>query len=301
MSDENSSVVVTTPVVNSETPAVETVDLTPKSAVVETVAETPKVEETPKEKIAPKLSKLKEREAKVLERETAAAKRFEEAESESAKAKESAALIESLKTNPSKVLDTLGITFNDLAKALLDEEVKGDATPSELDSVKQSLEEIRKELQDKKDADALAVKEAQDAGLTAAIEGIKVRINEHIDQNADKYDLIKNSNAQELVYEIMRESYEQSEKGEIMQYTDACDLAEEYLTGEVKKLLGSKKIREMVAPSPPPKPQKTSFGKTLSSQATVTAATSNGKPDLSKLNHEERIREILKTHGLRYN
>lgn len=301
MSDGSSasaeSAVIETPV--SATGGVEVIDVSPSNlpaekAATEVVAEEKKDPEQPKkpEKVAKKLSQIAERERKVAEKEAALSKQAQDAADQLEQAKTLRATVDQLKTNPSKVLSELGISFNDLAKALLSEEVTETTTPTEQDALKQELNDLKKRLDAKDAKESQAQEDAVNTQLEAAINDIKKVIDNHIATNSDKYDLILATKNQDLVYAIMKESFDQT--GEVMMYTDACDAAEEYLTEQAKTLSGSKKIREFVTPTPATEPKRTSFGRTLSAQASQVAAAASGKgPDMSKLSHDERIKALI--------
>ena len=124
MPEETPNTVTSTPISNgNQAPSVEIVDVTPRT-LDEKIASEGNGEpqkEPQKEQISPKLSKLKQREAKVAEREAAADKKLQEAETKAAELAKAPNLLEQLKNKPSKVLKELGLSFNDFAKAVLDE------------------------------------------------------------------------------------------------------------------------------------------------------------------------------------
>lgn len=307
MSDESapaSAEVTVTPVdTSSNSGTVEVLDVTPDKVEAPIVEENKeaKTEEKPKEKIAKKLSKVVEREAKVAAREADADRKLAEANSALEEAKNTRALVESLKTSPSKVLSQLGISFNDLATALLSEDVTANSTPSEMDALKQELKDIKNNLQSDKDRIKADQDAALDQNLKTAITNIKNVIDTHIASNPDKYDVILSTDNQKLVYDIMEESYNQSvkevgaDKATVMLYTEACDLAENYLTDQLKKLAsGSKKLKEFVSPPAPKKPERTSFGRTLSSQVAQVAVSAGSDVDVSKMSPKERLKHAAR-------
>lgn len=274
-------------------PQVEVVDLTPKVEEPPASENTVEEKKEAKEQLSPKLSKLRQREAKIAEREAAADQKLKDADARLAEAQKPGTL-ERLKKQPSKVLAELGISFNDLAKAVLDETDEDDS-PSELETVKASLQEIQDKLDLGEEEKKQEKTDAENAQLQAAINGIQDKISEYIDTNADKYDLIIATENKDLVYSVMEESF--LDTGTVMQYTEACEVVEKYLTEKAAGLSKSKKIRQMVSPEVP-KPNKTSFGRTLSSQVTQVAAATDKKPDMSKLSHDERVKVLAKQ--LRY-
>jgi hypothetical protein len=254
----------------------------------EPLVETPvPVEEKPKqERVSAKLAELRAREA-------AAEARAQEAEAKLAEAQALSSKLEALKKTPSKVLQELGISFNDLAEAMLSEG-EPEEGPSELDELKATVEELKAKEREKEELLRRHEDERQKAQLDAAIGGIKTLIDSHIDANPDNYDLIRVTESKDLVYEIMLESYKQT--GTVIHFTEACDAAENFLTERAKKLATSKKVQEFVAPS---KPAKTSFGKTLTSQVTQMAAAASSGKDPAKMTHEERLQHAARV--LRFN
>jgi len=257
------------------------------------VPETP-VEEAPKpEKLAPKLAKLKEREAQLLAKEQEVERRLAEAEARASEAQKKEESLELLKKNPTKALNALGLTFNDLAEALLNEEESGDSTPSEIDAVKSELEQIKKNLADREEQARLAQEQAEAAQLDSAVQGIKQTINQHLQAHAEDFDLILATGKQDAVYDMMKWSWDKT--GEVMHFTEACKIVEDYLTEQMKPLAASRKLQTLIAPTPKA-PQKTSFGKTLSNQIGQVVAVPDGRKasQLTREAHEIRKQNAIK-------
>lgn len=308
-----SSVVTESPVnTGNSASMVETIDMTPKTLESKIAAPAAQKEEVLKEKISPKLVKLAAREAKAAEREAEADRKLQEAEQKLTEAQQSRQLIDKIKTQPSKFFEEVGMTFNELANALLSETPGEEKkTPSELEIVKQNLAEIQNKLKAEEDAKTQAKWALQDKELDAAIDGVKTKVNEYINENPDKYDLIIATDNSDLVHETMiyafNESLRETGAGQIMPFKEACDVVEAYLTKEQEEqeekrkalLIKSKKLQNFngVKTEPKvslPKP-KTSFGKTLSSKMTTQSpAVTSNQLDMSKLSHSERIKVLSK-------
>jgi len=71
--------------------------------------------------------------------------------------------------------------------------------------------------------------------------GFKNEINEYVDSNLEKYELIKANEANELVYDVIEEHYNDS--GRILDIEEAAQAVENYLEEEAEKLLKLGKLR----------------------------------------------------------
>lgn len=250
----------------------------PKSDVVAPVVEELAKEE-PKgaDKYGAKLAKLKERERLVESRESETVEKTTQAEQIIAKEAEIKVLI---KKSPLKALEHLGITFEELTKAILNEEdpdPKYDALKAELDEVKGKLT-----------ADEQAIKDAADAAekqrLDKAVDFFKTQIKEVVDKGEDNYELIKLNDAHDLVYEVVENYFEQH--GKLLPAKDAADHVEKWLEERAETIVKSKKVQAKLpkSESPKEKPRTT----TLTNQASNFAAPV--LPPGEKLSKEERFK-----------
>lgn len=250
-----------------------------------------KKEEKPakKEAVAPKLSKLAQREQAAAAKETEAQAREAKLAEREAKILEAETLTEQLRKNPSKALKKLGLSFDDIASAILHEPAEGEEeeeTESETDKRIRLLEEDKaakeKKAQEEKDA-------ADQSRLDNAVNFLKEQIDKTIAEDEDAYELIRVNGAHDLVYQTMVEYY--AKHNVIPDHKDACAGVEAFLEEKARSLITARKVQSMVTPKKEGKTQ-TSFGRTLSNNGTQIVAGPS-KEDTSHLSPEERRKRAV--------
>jgi hypothetical protein len=242
------------------------------------VVEEPKKEE-PKgdDKYGAKLSKLKERERLVESRESEAAEKLAKADEVLAKESEIKTLI---KKSPLKALEQLGVTFEDITKAILNEE---DPDPK-YDALKAKIDELEGKLTAEEVAEKEAKEAAEQARLDKAIDFHKTRIKEEVDANEDKYELVKLNDAYDLVFDVTEQYFEQH--GVLLSADKAAEHVEKWLEERAETIVKSKKVQAKLPKSESPKDKPRTV--TLTNQASNFAAPI--LPPGEKLSKEERLK-----------
>lgn len=263
-------------------------------------AATPQVPED--KKTASKFQILLDREKKALEIEQRAKAKEKEIEEKLARIKE----FDDVKTtNPLKALELLGLDYNALTQAQLNNgqitpEIEVKRVETKLDSfLKHQEEQDQRREQDKKDSEELENKRL--------IEEFKGEINDYVKENPDRYEFISFENSQELVYLIIDEHYERTRnpetgKGDVLTIAQAADKVEEYLEQKYVKAKGLKKLQALLGPltavksAEKPTETKSQKPKTLTNQASAVPAPIPNRI----LTDEERIqRAIAYAKGMR--
>lgn len=182
--------------------------------------------------------------------------------------------IQALKSeDPLKALELLGLS--------LDEVVKAANNPKNIDPVaKKALEAVEKlqaELAEEKE-------KAYKQKLTKVEQELTANIDSEI--KAGEYDLIEQLNLSHTVREYMEEIFDKT--GEIVDIKDACSYVNNYLASNIKKVLGSKWLKEQekkveeVIVQPTAKP-------------TLTNKMTSEAPKTKKLmSEDERMAEAIK-------
>lgn len=221
---------------------------------------------------------LKKREAELKSRETELeeAKKFRE-------------LKQLAKTDPMRFAQETGLKLADLAEQTFKpKEYSEKARADELAERLKKLEEMNQKAQEESE---LKVQQENARKYVKTIES-------NIEAAGDKYQLIRELGAQQLVINTIATYYQQS--GEEMEWSRAADLTEEYLLQEklkeLEKLTKLEKIKTKfnLATKPETKPEptkQTSPVKTISNQmASAPATREAGKP--SREERERRIKEL---------
>lgn len=198
------------------------------------------------EKISSRLEMLIRREQQALARERIAKAAEQESarlRSELESERERISKFNSIKNNPKLALEELGLTYDELTKAILSDgelppEVELKKIRGEIDNLKQSREEERKQAQ----AAEVARAEAMEA---KAVSDFKVEINSYVKENPDRYELINFDERFDEVYELidahyartLQESIRELEskgedtsqaQGKVMKIAEAADKIEAY-------------------------------------------------------------------------
>lgn len=252
-------------------------DIVDAEAKAGEVAEEPK-KETPAKKVkkAPEIAKIKAKEAAIAERERIAAEkeaRVEQFHKEVNK--------ETFLKNPTKILSKYGITFQDLAEAMINEG-EPEAPKTDAQIALERLAKLEKDREDERLEREKLAEENKQAYIDRVFTDYKNRIVEHVDANEEKYELVKLQQKHDLVFEIQEQYH--LKHGKILDLDQACEIAEKYLVKTFEPVLKAKKFQRVEAP--PTKGEATA--KTLSS--TLAAATSSNSATSRPLTREERLK-----------
>lgn len=200
----------------------------------------------------------------------------------------------SLKKNPLKTLSDTGLSPEELAELILND---GKKTPESL--VEQVKAEMRQEIEQLKNQLKEKETKEQEQKLEQVTENFKKELKSFAETTED-YELIRANDAYDLVYETIEAYYEETkddngENGTILSNKEACDLVEEHLLAEAKKVWekANKKLSGIVVPKEEPSnesPTQQRQSPTLSNAMSASASKNAGR----KLSDEESKAEIAK-------
>jgi hypothetical protein len=265
---------------------------------VEVPVEAPKPEE-PKsdERFAAKFAALSRKERAIRQQEAklqqkmadleAKLKAFEGQNTDMDKYK---SLPDRLKREPLKVLEEQGLSFEQLAQMVLEND--GKPTPDMLLQRYQAqfdakLREMEEKLQQKD------VERAQ-AEQEAALRNFSAQLTDFVNQNSNDFELIVANGATDLVMDVITEHYnntaaENDGQGEVLSNKQACEMVEAYLLEEAKKLIDREKVKKLLNPGPQKIPAPKS--PTLSN---AQAAQAPKQGTARKLSPQESLAEAAK-------
>lgn len=193
---------------------------------------------------------------------------------------------------PLEALKKRNLTYQDLTNAALND---GKFQPeTEIKSVKEEIERLRQETLERENKATEAQKKAQEQAESEAIEAFKGKINGHIEQGGEKFELTKLYDATELVFQTVEEHFARTQK--ILSVDEACGLVETYLESELERTSkASKKFQSKYMQA------KEAQSKSEPSKSSVTLTNhmnSNVAPSLlSPKNEEDRIKRALAALG----
>lgn len=255
------------------------------------------------EKLASRLEILMRRDQAVVNKERALKAKEQELEAKLARITE----FESVKKNPKKALEFLGLDYNELTQSILKD---GETTPEiEIKRLREEMEASKRSQEAEKERQSQDAKRAAEAQELKAVTDFKSEITTYLNDNSSRYELVSFESQQDLVFEVIDEHYTrtidpETGAGKVMSIAEAADKVEEYLE---KKYLKSKDLNKVKALwGNIPKEAQTQLlkqetklsqpPKTLTNQLSASAM----KPRPKATTDEERVqRAIAYAKGLR--
>ena len=145
-----------------------------------------------------------------------------------------------LKKDPLRALEDMGLSYDKLTELALND---GKLTPEmQMKLMREELEgDYKKKFDDLENRLLEKEKSDEQRRYDDIQRGFKNEINEYVDSNLEKYELIKANEANELVYDVIEEHYNDS--GRILDIEEAAQAVENYLEEEAEKLLKLGKLR----------------------------------------------------------
>lgn len=205
-----------------------------------------------------------------------------------------------LKKDPFGTLQKYGITLDTLINTALN---NGKLTPDmemqlrleELDRKYQAkIQEVEGKLSEKEKRELEAQEQRKKQEEEQAIEDFKQQLGQFISANKDAYELIEAEEAQDLVFDVIKEHYDAT--GEILDQKIAADEVEKHLLEEARKMMKLKKLsqseKEDLKPLQKDEPKvEKKASVTLSNSQSQNQGVSAGKRQLSS---EEALAEAAK-------
>ena len=272
----------------------EAVETTVPSTTTEPQTTQPQGEKTPEpvaipqERVTSRLAKLAKQEESLAAEKAQVEQLKKEIEASQLTNKEKLDLLADLKNklqeNPDEVFEKLGISFQDITKSILE---SSDPTAKELRSLQSELKKIKEEREEEKRQREEAELQLKGQKDEQVINEYKSGVLKYIDENPEKYELIKSTEMQDEVWNVITRHYESTK--ELLTEEQACDFVENYLEeAQLKKLLGTKKLSRLLEGN------RSSGDKTLSSSV---GASNVGtiETSLSEDQRFEKALSILKT------
>lgn len=162
---------------------------------------------------------------------------------------------------------------NDVQMKLMREEIEKD--------YKSKYEELEKRMIDRDKAD-------EEAKYKQVINNFKSEIDEFIGKDQDTYELINVNKANDLVYDVIEEHY--NETGRVLGIQEAANAVENYLEEEAKKFLSLKKFSKQQEAAQENAEPKKPTSPTLSNDHSVESLNQTDK----KLSQEESVLNAAK-------
>jgi hypothetical protein len=268
----------------------------PVATPTATTSATPEeVKEQPDERMASKLEMLLKREQQALERERLAKERERDVDGRFKRVEE----FESIKTNPKKALELLGLSYDELTQAML---ADGSIPPEvQIRRLDEKLEQFKSEQQKAEELRIENEKKLARENEERIITNFKGEISQYIKDNVSRYELTAFEEQQDLVFDVIDEHYNRTQK--VMTIQEAADKVELYLEQKETKRKELSKIKTIWGMLPPPAQKQvqaqiqTQKPKTLTNNLTASPPAPIKRVPISD---EERVqRAIAFAKGLR--
>lgn len=192
---------------------------------------------------AKKFEYLTKREKKLreeAEKVKAAGGQVEQLEAEIARYK---ALEERIQTDPLGVMKEKGWTFKDLTEFVLND--SKETAEKKIERLEKKFEEDLASREQREDEERKRVEEEKarekEKTYTEQVKQVKESIDNLIEENPDDYELIKTQGANDLVWDVILDVFEQTKK--VISIEDAAKRVEDYLFTENEKIFNTKKFQ----------------------------------------------------------
>ena len=204
------------------------------------------------DKFASKFAALSRKEKALRDKEAEYESKFEEmerllAEYES-KAKEPEVDWEQLfRRDPLRALEEAGMGYDKLTELALND---GKLTPEmQLAAMREEIEgDYQRRFEELENKLAEKEKAEEEAYYNSVQENFQEEIGNFVAQNQEKYELIEASQANDLVFDVIEEHY--NETGNVLNIEEAADAVESYLEEEAHKFMKLKKISSRLGVDP---------------------------------------------------
>lgn len=273
-----------TPQADTQSVTTEPQTTEPQATPVATEPTAPKKEEpVVQDRMTSRLARLAKEEARLAQKEAELVELKKQIDDSSLSVKEKIELLDNLPTriqeNPDEVLQKLGISFEQLTRSILE---SSDPTAKELRTLQSRLKQLESEREEEKKQRQEAELQLKDKEYEATINEYKTNVYKHIDENPEKYELIKSTGMHDEVWNVITRHFDETK--ELLTHKQACEFVESYLEeSQLKKFAGTKKFSRLIEGT------RSSGDKTLSSNVASSNVNTIEKP----LSDEERFEKAL--------
>lgn len=166
------------------------------------------------DKVSSKIDILIKREREALARERLAKQKESELEDKLKMVQ----AFDSVKSDPKKALELLGLSYDQITQAFLnDGQLPPDVQYKKLEEKFDSFKSAQAQADQKRQEEAVQRAKAQEE---QAIGSFKSEINQYLDDNKERYELINFEAGQELVYEVIDEHYNRTLKAHMKELAE---------------------------------------------------------------------------------
>ena len=209
-------------------------------------------QEGSQDQFASKFAALSRKEKALRDREAEYEARFEDmqhrlAEYENQSSEPDVDWESMLRNDPLGALEEVGLGYDKLTELALND---GKLTPDmQLAAMREEMEsEYRRKFEDLENRLTEKEEAEENAYYDSVQNNFQEEIGSFVAQNPEKYELIEASNANDLVFDVIEEHY--NETGSILDIEEAADAVEDYLEQEANKFMKLRKISSRLGVDP---------------------------------------------------
>jgi hypothetical protein len=233
--------------------------------------------EQPKERNSERFAALARKEAEVYRKQQAIRQQQAEIARQAEEVKAFQDLRRQAALNPLEALKSLGLSYEQITEYMMND---NKPTPSlEVVSLRQELEEFKKQSQSEREAARRAAEEMAAKEQQQIIEQFRGEVSEYVKQHSETYELTALYGADNLVYQVIEEAFNQS--GKVLAIPEAAKMVEEHLEELAQQAQRTKKFAAKQSVASPQAPVAASVprsGPTLSNDLTAAATGSPQRP-----------------------
>jgi len=247
------------------------------------------VPEKPKERASDKFAVLARKEAEIYRRQQAVRQQQAEIARQAEEIKAFQEMKRQARLNPTEALKQLGLTYEEVTEYLMND---NKPTPSaEVMSVKQELEEFKRQQQAEQKRLLQEQREAAEAEQQQIVEQFHEEVSDYVSQHAETYELTALYGGANLVWQVIEENFKQTQK--LMSIPEAAKLVEEHYEELARKAQATKKFavtqQKAASPQATAQTQAPRMGPTLTNDLTARVASNPQRPR----SDEDRIAAAL--------
>jgi hypothetical protein len=179
-------------------------------------------------------------------------------------------LREQARKDPLSFIKKYGLSYDDLTNTVLN----GDKAPPDLE-LRHEIGQLREEMAAIKEAKNTEVAVQKETSEAQAYDKFIDEVHQFVETNADDYELVRLQGAQQLVGDVIRETYNATER--VLPYQEACQIVEDHLEQQVRNSMRSRKLRAAAPPiesvTPAAEPKVSTRPKTLTNENTASPAS----------------------------
>ena len=249
-------------------------------------------EQQPQETAQEDIYSVSSQAAELAQREAQLAKSQQELELKLQEVQSMQQQHDAAKEDPIKLLESLGVSYEDLTNKYI--ETLGEPQKTDAELALEKIDQLENQLNSAQEQQKQRDEQVQAEEQRQKYDSALVQIANFVGENNEKYELVNKMQASDLVLNVIGEHYNST--GEILDMATACQAVEEHYEEEAQRYLASEKLLNKMGL----KKIETQQGnqdtrpKTLTNNIGTTAPRYNDDRPLSRQESLEKAASLLK-------